>query len=172
MDYYDRSIFSMTGSGHSSVILDCANKFLENVSMTSEGSKPVRIRTYLLERPQKTKTDMYKFAPRSPRLQAPNRNKPTQIRAPSWKTPQRRTYSRRGVQIRVGLEPADDLQEVRFGKRCFGQRHHFSEWHLLCSFGTFWFSQIFSCPRDSCSWWRHSMRTENSWIYLVRRRLV
>ena len=34
----------------------------------SEGSKPVRIRTYLHERPQKTKTDMYKFAPRSPRL--------------------------------------------------------------------------------------------------------
>ena len=34
----------------------------------SEGSKPVRIRTYLLERPQKTRTDMYKFAPRSPRL--------------------------------------------------------------------------------------------------------
>ena len=35
---------------------------------TSAGSKPVRIRTYLHERPQKTKTDMYKFAPRSLRL--------------------------------------------------------------------------------------------------------
>ena len=34
----------------------------------SAGSKPVRIRTYLHERPQTTKTDMYKFAPRSPRL--------------------------------------------------------------------------------------------------------
>ena len=73
----------------------------------SEGSKNVRIRTYLHEKPQKTKTDMYKFAPRNPRLQAPNRNKPTQIRTPSWKTPQRRTYSRRGVQIRVGSEPTE-----------------------------------------------------------------
>ena len=50
---------------------------------------------------------MYKFAPPRPRLWGPNRNKPTQIRTPSWKTTQRRTYRRRGVQIRLGLEPGD-----------------------------------------------------------------
>ena len=39
-----------------------------SVMPSSAGSKPVRIRTYLHETPQKTKTDMYKFAPWSPRL--------------------------------------------------------------------------------------------------------
>ena len=41
------------------------------------------------------KTKMYKFAPPSPLLWAPNRNKPTQICTPppSWKKPQRRTLA-------------------------------------------------------------------------------
>ena len=55
----------------------------------------------------RVRVNMYKFAPSRPPLRAPDRNKPTQIRTPSWKTPQRRTYRRRGVQIRVGLEPAE-----------------------------------------------------------------
>ena len=33
----------------------------------------------------------------------------TKSQSPSWKTPRRRTYSQRGVQIRVGLEPAEEL---------------------------------------------------------------
>ena len=65
-------------------------------TLISESSKPVQIRTCLHETPQKRKTNMHKFAPPRPLLRAPNRNKPTQIRAPSWKPPQRRTYSRRG----------------------------------------------------------------------------
>ena len=40
-----------------------------------------------------------------PRDAPKDQNKHVQIRAPSWKTPQRRTYSRRGVQIRVGWSP-------------------------------------------------------------------
>ena len=95
-------------------------------TQTSDRSKPVRIRTYLHEKPQKTERDMHKFAPASPHLRAPNRNKPAQIRTPSWKTPQRRTYRRRGVQIRVGLEPTENvpsnLVPSTFLKHFRGQR--------------------------------------------------
>ena len=75
----------------------------------SESSKPVPIRTYLHERSQKTKTNMYEFAPPRLHLWAPNRNKPTQIRT-LWKTPQRRTYPRWGVQAKA---PFKGIKRVR-----------------------------------------------------------
>ena len=83
-----------------------------HLSIFPESSKPVRIRTYLRETPQTTKTDMYKFAPPSSRLQAPNRNKPTQIRhPPRGRHPSEGPTGGGGVQIRVGLEPADIFPE-------------------------------------------------------------
>ena len=96
------------------------------LSAKSESPKPVQIRTYLHETPAKTKTNMYKFAPPRPHLWAPRRNKPTRIRTPLWKTPQQRTYWRRGVQIWVGLQPnggqvpsAPKCSPNKFPKRIF-----------------------------------------------------
>ena len=45
-------------------------------------------------------------------LWAPNRNTAAQIRTPSWKRPQRSAYSRRGVQIRFGLELAEFVERT------------------------------------------------------------
>ena len=77
----------------------------------------VQFRTYLYETPQKTKTSMHKFAPPRPSSESSEQeqSKPTQIRTPSWKGPQRRTYWRRGVQIRIGLEPVE-LLRINFPK--------------------------------------------------------
>ena len=58
---------TLTGSQSCGVLLDRHGHHAAACAR-SEGSKPVRIRTYLHERPQKAKSDMYKFAPRNPRL--------------------------------------------------------------------------------------------------------
>ena len=49
------------------------------------------------------------------RAPTPSSVKPAQVRTPSWKTPQRGTYSQRGVQIRVGLELSDTFSEAGRG---------------------------------------------------------
>ena len=71
----------------------------------SESSKPVQIRTYLHERPQKTKTNMYKFARPRPRLVSSN---------------QEQTYTNSHHLVEDSVTPAEGLLAAGGANSGFG----------------------------------------------------
>ena len=83
------------------------------VFLRSESSKPVQIRIYLHETPQKTKINMYKFAPSRPPLKALDRTNLHKFAPPRGRHPSEGPTGGGGCKFRVGLEPADSRRKKR-----------------------------------------------------------